>query len=116
MSKLTVQMLVRMAVGQVSWHNVSGPIQIAQYAGDTARLGLSAFISFLAIVSISLGILNLLPVPVLDGGHLLYYVIEFLKGSPMPERVQAMGQQVGLFLLLLLMTVAFYNDITRLMG
>lgn len=116
MTALTVRMLARMVVGQVSWHNVSGPIQIAQYAGDTARIGLSAFIGFLAIVSISLGVLNLLPVPVLDGGHLLYYVVEFLKGSPVSERVQVIGQQVGVALLLMLMTLAFYNDIARLMG
>lgn len=116
MTALTVRMLARMVVGQVSWHNVSGPIQIARYAGDTAQIGLSAFIGFLAIVSISLGVLNLLPVPVLDGGHLLYYVVEFFKGSPISERVQVVGQQVGVALLLMLMSLAFYNDIARLMG
>jgi regulator of sigma E protease len=116
MTVLTARMLGRMVVGQVSWHNVSGPIQIARYAGDTAQIGVSAFIGFLAIVSISLAILNLLPIPVLDGGHLLYYVVEFFKGSPLSERVQAAGQQVGVALLLMLMTLAFYNDITRLMS
>lgn len=115
MSVLTVQMLARMVAGTVSWHNISGPIQIARYAGDTARIGLSAFLGFLAIVSLSLGVLNLLPVPVLDGGHLMYYVVEFFKGSPVSERAQSVGQQIGLTLLVMLMGLAFYNDIARLL-
>src|SRR5699024_9884846 len=116
MTTLTVGLLARMVTGEVSWRNVSGPINIAQYAGYTAELGLVPFLSFLAIVSISLGVLNLLPIPVLDGGHLLYYFVEFVKGSPLSERAQMVGQQLGLALLLMLMTLAFYNDIARLVG
>lgn len=116
MTTLTLSLLGRMVTGGVSWHNVSGPINIAQYAGYSAQLGLASFLSFLAIVSISLGVLNLLPVPVLDGGHLLYYVVEFIKGSPLSEKAQMVGQQIGLALLLMLMSLAFYNDIARLVG
>lgn len=116
MTALTIGLLARMVTGEVSWRNVSGPINIAQYAGYTAEMGLAPFLSFLAIVSISLGVLNLLPIPVLDGGHLLYYVVEFVKGSPLSERAQMMGQQLGLALLLMLMSLAFYNDIARLVG
>lgn len=116
MTALTARMLWQMVVGRVSWRNISGPIDIAQYAGYTAQLGLSPFLSFLAIVSISLGVLNLLPVPVLDGGHLLYYVAELIKGSPLSEKTQMIGQQIGLVLLIMLMSLAFYNDIARLVG
>lgn len=116
MTALTVGLLGRMVIGDISWRNVSGPINIAQYAGYSAQLGLVPFLSFLAIVSISLGVLNLLPVPVLDGGHLMYYVVEFAKGSPVSERAQIVGQQIGLVLLLMLMSLAFYNDIARLVG
>ncbi len=116
MSWLTLQMLGRMVTGDVSIRNVSGPIHIAQYAGTTAAAGVVAFLSFLAIISVSLGVLNLLPVPVLDGGHLLYYLVELVKGSPLSERVQVMGQQLGIVALVLLMSVAFYNDILRLVG
>lgn len=115
-SALTVRLLWRMAIGQVSWHNISGPIQIADYAGKTASIGLQAFLSFLALISVSLAVLNLLPVPVLDGGHLLYYAFEFIRGRPLPDQVQAMGQQVGMVALLMLMSLAFYNDILRLFG
>ena len=115
-SVLTLQVLGKMLIGQASLKNLSGPINIARYAGDTASLGIVPFLRFLAIVSLSLGVLNLLPVPVLDGGHLLYYVIEGAKGSPLSERSQLIGQQIGLALLLLLMTLAFYNDIARLFG
>ena len=115
-SALTVRLLWRMVVGDVSWKNISGPIQIADYAGKTASVGLEPFLSFLALISVSLAVLNLLPVPVLDGGHLLYYACEFVRGRPLSERVQAMGQQAGMVALLMLMSLAFYNDILRLFG
>ena len=114
MSALTLKMLYRMVLGDVSVKNVTGPIQIAQFAGYTASIGLVSFLSFIAIMSVSLAVLNLLPVPVLDGGHLLYYLVELVKGSPLSERAQAVGQQVGLTLLIALMGLAFYNDILRL--
>lgn len=116
MSSLTVHMLYRMALGDVSIKNVSGPIQIAQYAGYTAQAGIVSFLMFMAVVSVSLGVLNLLPVPMLDGGHLLFYAVEAVKGSPVSERAQLVGQQVGLTFLALLMGLAFYNDIMRLIG
>lgn len=115
-SALTVRLLARMVVGDVSWRNISGPIQIANYAGKTATIGLEAFLGFLALVSVSLAVLNLLPVPVLDGGHLLYYAIEIARGRPLSEEAQAIGQQVGMVALLLLMSLAFYNDILRLLN
>ncbi len=116
MSALTLQMLLRMVTGEVSVRNISGPIHIAQYAGATAAIGAVTFLSFLAVISISLGVLNLLPIPVLDGGHLLFYLIEWLKGSPVSERAQLIGQQFGMAALLSLMGVAFYNDIVRLVS
>ncbi len=115
-SVLTLQVLWGMITGQASLNNLSGPISIGQFAGDTASTGLVPFLKFLAIVSISLGVLNLLPIPVLDGGHLMYYLVEAIKGSPVSEQVQIVGQYVGMLLLLLLMTLAFYNDIARLAG
>lgn len=115
-SLLTVRLLWRMVTGDVSWKNISGPIQIADYAGKTASIGLEPFISFLALISVSLAVLNLLPVPVLDGGHLLYYACEFIRGRPLSDKAQIMGQQFGMVVLLLLMSVAFYNDILRLLG
>lgn len=114
MSALTVTMVGRMVLGQVSVKNISGPINIAQAAGFTAAAGMIAFLSFLAIVSISLGIINLLPIPLLDGGQIVYQVVEIAKGSPVSDRAQIIGQQVGILLLLMLMTFAFYNDIVRL--
>ncbi|NGP53620.1 RIP metalloprotease RseP [Thioalkalivibrio sp. XN8] len=113
-SELTVTMMARMIMGQVSVKNLSGPINIAQTAGFTAAAGFAAFVTFLAIVSISLGIINLLPIPMLDGGQIVYQVVELAKGSPVSERAQIIGQQVGIFLLLLLMSFAFYNDIVRI--
>lgn len=98
---------------RMSVKNISGPISIAVTAGESASLGIVQFIIFLALVSISLGILNLLPIPVLDGGHLMYYVYEFFSGKPVSEAVEIIGQRIGIFLLVLLMLVAFYNDITR---
>ncbi|MBS63040.1 RIP metalloprotease RseP [Salinisphaera sp.] len=115
-SALTVRLMGRMITGDVSLRNVSGPIQIANYAGQTASIGLEAFVGFLALVSVSLAVLNLLPIPVLDGGHLLYYSIEWIRGRPLSEAVQVAGQQVGMVALLMLMTLAFYNDILRLLG
>ena len=116
MSALTLKMLHRMVLGEVSLKNVSGPIQIAQFAGYSAQIGLVSFLSFMAVVSVSLGVLNLLPVPMLDGGHLLYYAAEAVKGSPVSERTQMVGQQIGLTALVLLMGLAFYNDIMRLIS
>ena len=112
----TVQMLSRMVTGDVSIKNISGPINIAQFAGDSAQRGIRSFLGFLAIVSISLGVLNLLPVPVLDGGQIVYQVVEMIKGSPMTERAQILGQQAGILALLLLMSFAFYNDIARILS
>ena len=116
MSWLTLRMLGKMITGQASVKNLSGPISIAQYAGDSAQSGIAAFLWFLGIVSVSLGVLNLLPVPLLDGGHLLYYAVEFFKGSEVSESTQIIGQQIGFTLLLGLMILVFYNDIARLMG
>ena len=116
MSIMTLRILGKMLMGEASVKNLSGPISIAQYAGHSAQLGLVAFLSFLAIVSVSLGVLNLLPIPLLDGGHLLYYLIELVKGSPVSETLQVIGQQLGLAILLGLMGLAFYNDILRLVG
>ncbi len=116
MSLFTLKMLGRMVIGKASLEHLSGPITIAQFAGQSVSVGVAASLSFLALISISLGVLNLLPVPVLDGGHLLYYLIEAVKGSPLSEAVQAAGQRVGLAVLLMLMGVAFFNDITRLLS
>ena len=112
----TLRMLGRMATGDVSIKNISGPINIAQFAGESAQRGLDYFLGFLAIVSISLGVLNLLPIPVLDGGQIVYQSIEGLKGSPLSERAQILGQQIGIFALILLMSFAFYNDLARIFG
>ncbi len=116
MSILTLRMFGKMIVGEASLENISGPITIAQYAGQTAQIGTLAFISFLAIVSVSLGVLNLLPVPVLDGGHLMFYIIEFIKRSPVSDYAQEMGQRVGVGLLASLMFLALFNDVNRLLG
>lgn len=105
-----------MLAGQVSTDNLGGPITIAQFAGSSAEQGWVTFISFLAMISISLGILNLLPIPMLDGGHLVLYLIEWIKGSPVSEAVQIQSQKIGLILLLILMVFAFTNDLTRLFG
>lgn len=115
-SSLTVKMLWRMIMGEASMKNLSGPINIAQYAGVSASLGVTPFLKFLAVVSISLGVLNLLPVPVLDGGHLLYNGIEWVQGRPLSDRAQGIGQQIGIVLLVFLMALAFYNDLARLFG
>jgi regulator of sigma E protease len=112
-STLTLKMLGKMLVGEISWRNISGPIAIADYAGQTAKMGWISFISFIAAVSISLGVMNLLPIPVLDGGHLLYYSLEVLTGRPLPERVSELAQRAGLGLLMTLMVLALFNDVAR---
>ncbi len=111
----SLRMLGKMLLGEVSWKNLSGPITIADYAGQSAQMGWVSFAGFLALVSVSLGVLNLLPIPLLDGGHLVYYSAEIVKGSPVSERVMEMGQRVGLAILAGLTFFAFYNDITRLL-
>lgn len=115
-SAFSLSILGRMVTGDVSWKNLSGPVTIADYAGQSARLGLSYYLKFLALISISLGVLNLLPIPILDGGHLMYYIVEIIKGGPVSEKVMEIGQQVGLALLVMLMAFAFYNDINRLLS
>ena len=116
MSALTLRVLGKMILGEAALENISGPITIATYAGLTASIGIVTYLSFLAIISVSLGVLNLLPVPMLDGGHLFYYIIEMIKGSPVSERFEELGQQVGLALLLMLMGLAIFNDIQRLIN
>ncbi len=114
LSSFSLKMLGRMAIGEVSWRNLSGPLTIADYAGQSAQLGWVAWLGFLALVSVSLGVLNLLPIPLLDGGHLVYYFAEIVKGSPVSERAMEIGQRFGLALLVGLTVFAFYNDINRL--
>ncbi len=114
MSALTVRMLWRMVTGDVSVKNLSGPINIATYAGNSAQAGIGSFTMFLALISISLGIINLMPIPLLDGGQIVYQLVEAVKGSPMSERALIVGQQVGILVLLLIMSVAFYNDLSRI--
>jgi regulator of sigma E protease len=110
-------MIVRMVVGDVSLKNMSGPLAIADYAGESAKQGLAPFLSLLAGLSISLGILNLLPIPMLDGGQVVYQIAEWLKGSPLSERALVLGQQIGVFFLIMLMSLAFYNDLSsRIFG
>ncbi len=114
LSTFSLEMLGRMITGQASLKNLSGPLTIADYAGQSAESGVSSFVAFLALVSVSLGVLNLLPVPLLDGGHLLYYLAEFLTGRPVSEHIQEIGQKIGMGLLGLLMFFALYNDLSRL--
>lgn len=110
---LTFGLIKKMLFGQLGMETLSGPISIAQGAGQTASIGLAYFLNFLALISISLGVLNLLPIPVLDGGHLLYFAIEVILGKPLSEKAQTLGLKIGLGLILALMSVAFYNDILR---
>jgi regulator of sigma E protease len=112
----SLKMMGRMVTGDLSWKNLSGPVTIADYAGQSASMGWKPYLTFIALISISLGVLNLLPIPILDGGHLLYYIVEFFKGGPLSERVMEIGQQIGMALLMMLMAFAFYNDINRLVS
>lgn len=116
MTVLQARLFWRMLMGRVSLKNLSGPLSIAEFAGDSAQAGFSAFIQFLVLISLSLGFLNLLPIPILDGGQIVFQLVEWLKGSPLSERAQALGQQVGIALLVLLMGVALFNDIARQFG
>ncbi len=116
LSALTLKTLGKMVIGQASLRNLSGPVTIADYAGRSAELGWLSYISFLAIISVSLGVLNLLPLPVLDGGHLLYYAIEGFTRRSIPQRLQERLQQGGLVIIALMMTIALYNDFARLIG
>jgi regulator of sigma E protease len=113
MSVLQARLFWRMLIGQVSLKNLSGPLSIAEYAGESAHAGVASFLGFLVLISLSLGFLNLLPVPILDGGQIVFQLVEWLKGTPLSERAQALGQQVGIALLVLLMGVALFNDIAR---
>jgi len=113
MTMLQARLFWRMVLGHVSLKNLSGPLSIAEFAGDSAEAGVASFMSFLVLISLSLGFLNLLPIPILDGGQILFQLVEWLKGSPLSERAQALGQQVGIALLIVLMGVALYNDIAR---
>jgi len=115
-SVFSLQMLGKMIVGDVSLKNLSGPITIADYAGQSAQAGTVSFLLFLALISISLGVLNLLPIPLLDGGHLMYYIFEVLKGSPVSDKAIEIGQHLGMALLFVLMAFALYNDINRLIS
>ena len=116
MSYFTLRMLGKMVTGDVSLKNISGPITIANYAGQSAKMGLAAYLGFLALISISLGVLNLLPIPVLDGGHLMYYLIEMVWGTPLSERSMYIGHQIGVVLLATLMIFAIHNDLLRLVS
>jgi regulator of sigma E protease len=115
MSVLTLSLMAKMLTLQISHEHISGPISIAEYAGKSAQLGFNVFLSFLAIVSVSLGIINLLPIPLLDGGHLFFYFIEWIKGSPVTETTEILLQQIGLILLLSLMGLAIFNDLQRIL-
>jgi regulator of sigma E protease len=115
-SALTVKMLGRMVIGQASLKNLSGPLTIADYAGQSVQQGLAYYLGFLALVSVSLGVLNLLPLPMLDGGHLMYYIFEGVTGRPVSELWLARLQRGGIVVLLTMMSVALFNDVTRLLG
>lgn len=115
LSVFSLKMLGRIVTGEASLKNISGPLTVADYAGQSAQQGPLTFILYLAVISISLGVLNLLPIPLLDGGHLLYYMVEVIKGSPLSDRTLQMGQQAGMFLLAALMALALYNDLFRLL-
>lgn len=112
----TVKFFGKLISGNASAGHISGPLTIADIAGQSAELGLQSYLEFLALVSISLGVLNLLPVPVLDGGHLVFYTAEWIRGKPLGERIQNIGLRFGLALMMLMMAIAFFNDITRLLG
>jgi len=110
----TVKMLGRIVIGEASIKNISGPITMAEFAGQSAQAGVLVFVGYLALISISLGVLNLMPVPLLDGGHLLYYFAEIIKGSPVSDRAFEVGQRIGMAMLAVLMALALFNDLSRL--
>jgi regulator of sigma E protease len=112
-TELMVVIITKLIQGDVSVKTLGGPIMIAQMAGDSAKAGVGSLIAFIALISVNLAIINLLPIPVLDGGHLLFFLIEAIKGSPVSIKVREVAQQIGLFLLIMLMILVFYNDITR---
>ncbi len=114
-SMLSLKMLGKMIAGGVSWKNLSGPITMADYAGQSAQLGWQSYLTYLALISLSIGVLNLLPIPLLDGGHLMYYMAEIIKGSPVSQHAMEIGSSIGFVLLFGLMAFAFYNDINRLL-
>jgi regulator of sigma E protease len=116
MTVLQARLFWRMLLGRVSLKNLSGPLSIAEFAGDSAEAGVAPFLGFLVLISLSLGFLNLLPIPILDGGQIVFQLVEWLKGSPLSDRAQALGQQLGIALLIVLMGVALYNDIARQFG
>lgn len=116
MSVLTLKMIGELITGRASARNISGPITIAEYAGRSASIGFQYYLDFIAFISVSLAVLNILPIPLLDGGHLLYYLVELVKGSPVSESVEAIGQRIGIVLLACLMTLALFNDLTRLLS
>ncbi|MES9978629.1 MAG: site-2 protease family protein, partial [Candidatus Thiodiazotropha sp. 6PLUC5] len=116
LSVLMLRMLGKMVIGEVSVKNLSGPLSIADSAGKSASYGIVYFMKFLAVVSISLGVLNLLPIPVLDGGHLFYFLIEAIQGKPLSDRFMEQGQKIGLLILLGVMSLAFYVDFNRFFG
>jgi regulator of sigma E protease len=115
-SALTLRMLGRMLIGEASLKNLSGPITIADYAGQSVQQGLAYYLGFLALVSVSLGVLNLLPLPMLDGGHLMYYIFEGVTGRPVSDAWLARLQRGGIVVLLMMMSVALFNDVARLLG
>jgi len=114
LATFTLRMLGRMITGDASLKNLSGPITLADYAGQSAQAGILTFVGYLALISISLGVLNLLPIPLLDGGHLLYYLAEIVLGRPVSDRAFEVGQRIGMALLAVLMTLALVNDFSRL--
>jgi regulator of sigma E protease len=116
MTLLQARLVWRMVMGNMSLKNLSGPLSIAEFAGESASDGVKSFLNFLVMISLSLGFLNLLPIPILDGGQVVFQLVEWLKGSPLSERAQAFSQQVGIALLILIMGVALYNDVARQIG
>jgi regulator of sigma E protease len=116
MTVLSLKMMGRMLTGDISFRNLSGPVTIADLAGETARAGWVAYVGFLALISVSLGVLNLLPIPVLDGGHLVYHALEAVRGRPLSEPFMLLTQRIGMSLVVLLMGVALFNDFVRLIG